>query len=311
MGRPLLPLALCLLTATAHAQQPTDLQPAEAPLPPIRELILAVDANTRANEALQDDYTYHVHADEEDYDRGGKLKKSTITDSESLTIDGVRVDRAVERDGKPLTPEETAKENERIDKSVAKGKEQRQKKEEHGKDTNQNGDDLLSGARILELGTFSNERRVLVDGRPTIVLDYTGNPDAETHNRFEGVFRALVGTIWIDEADRIGIEAQGHFVRDFKVAGGLLADVHKDFAFDAHFTRVNNEVWIIRSVEAHGSGRLFLFESISGSYQLATSNYRKFHTSSTIIPTGRVIGPDGQPQAPPNSGQEPKPASPQ
>jgi hypothetical protein len=145
-----LPL-LCLATLLAAAQRPPSsapaqepLQPAaDAPLPPVRGLLLDVDRNMRAAEAKRRDYTYHVHLEMEDLDGKGGVKKSTVTDSESVTVDGVRVDRVVARNGKPLTPEEQKKESDRIDKEVAKDKDRRAKLESKGQQTDSRGDAIL------------------------------------------------------------------------------------------------------------------------------------------------------------------------
>lgn len=268
------------------------------PLPAIRDLILQVEVNQKAAEAAQKDYTYHVHFEEQDLDKNGRVKKAGSTDSESLTIDGVRIDRVVARNGKPLTPVQAGKESERIDKRVAKATEERARLEDKGKDTDANGDGVLSAARILELGAFSNPRRVILDGRPTIILDYAGNPNAKTHNRFESIVRDLVGTVWIDAQDRVLVQAQGHFLKDFKVGGGLIADVKGDSSFEFHNAKINNEVWLPASVSAQGRIRILLVTGFDGRIHLVTSDYKKFRTSTTIIQSDRVIGPNGLPIAP-------------
>ncbi|MES2391284.1 MAG: hypothetical protein V4555_06575, partial [Acidobacteriota bacterium] len=259
-----------------------------------------LERNQKANDLLQKDYTYHVHSEEQDTDSNGATKKTIITDAESLTIDGVRINRVVARNNHPLTPEEARKENDRIDKDVAKGKEKRAKNESKGKDTDNRGDELISASRILELGHFSNPRRVDLNGRPTIALDFAGDPGAATHNAAERLIRGLVGTVWVDEQNRIMVRAEGHFPDDFKIAGGLVADIHKGFSFEVAFTTIGGQVWLPQTVHAQGSARVLLFKRISGSFQLTTSDYRKYRTSTTIIPTDRIIGPDGQPITPPD-----------
>lgn len=304
--------ALCLILTTAHAQQPAATSTgtaAEAPLPDIRQLILDVERNEKASEALQRDYTYHVHTEEQDFDSSGRTKKTTVTDAESLTIEGVRVNRVTSRNGRPLTPDEAKKESERIDKAVAKGKARREKNEAKGRDTNDRGDELISASRILELGTFSNPRRIMLDGRSTIVVDYTGDPNAKTRSSAEGVIRDLVGTAWIDEQDRALIRGEGHFVNDYKIAAGLVADIHKGTSFSFRATKINNEVWLPARIEGQGTARILLFVKVNGHLTVITSDYRKFRTTTTIIPSNRIIGPDGQPisepQPPPTSAPPP------
>jgi hypothetical protein len=312
MGRRHLTLLLLLASAAASAQQPNSppvAQPAPAtdnPSPSAQDLLLDAERNQKASEAANRDYTYHVHLEQQELDRNGTLKKTITTDAESLTIDGIRIDRTVARDGKPLTPKEAQKESDRIDKEVAKAKQHREKLAAEGKPTDARGDDLLTVSRILELGTFSNPRRVSLNGRPTIVLDYTGDPNAKTRNETEKVFRDLVGTAWIDEQDRILVRGQGHFLHDFKVGAGLFLNIHQGLSFDFTATHITANIWLPATIDAQGSARLLLFEGINGRFHLATSDYRKFHSTSTIIDSDRPIGPDGQPIPSP-----PPPATPQ
>jgi hypothetical protein len=316
MGQRCRALLLCLASATLSAQQPTpppvaQSAPAASNLSPsAQDLLLDVERNQKASEAANKDYTYHVHVEQQDLDRNGNLKKTTTTDSESLTIDGIRVDRLVAKNGKPLTPEEARKESDRLDKEVAKAKEHREKLAAEGKPTSSHGDDLLTVSRILELGAFSNPRRVDLNGRPTIVLDYAGDPNAKTHNEFEKVFRDLVGTAWIDEQDHVLVRGQGHFLHDFKVGGGLFLNIHQGLSFDFTAAHITDNIWLPATVDAHGSARLLLFDTINGRFHLAASDYRKFHTRSTILDSNRLIGPDGQPIPDPAPPQAPTSTTP-
>jgi len=305
-----LPLLLCIASTFSLSQQPAPTPDAAAtrPLPPIRELLLDVERNEKSSEAARKDYTYHVHSEQQDLDSKGGVKKTITIDSESVTIDGVRVDRTVARDGKPLTPEEAKKENDRIDKQVAKAKERRAKNESKGEDTDTRGDAILPASRILELGNFANPRRVDLDGRPTVVFDFAGDPNAKTRNEFEGIVRDIVGTVWIDEQDRVLVRGEGHFLNDFKIGGGLVLNVHKGLSFDFRTTKINNEVWLPVSVDGQGSARILLVDKVNGRFRFVTSDYRKFHTRSTIIESNRLIGPDGQPlPEPPAAAPTPQP----
>jgi hypothetical protein len=294
MARRHLTLLLLLLPTLAHAQQTSPAPATDKPSPSAQDLLDA-ERNQRASELANRDYTYHVHLEQQELDHNGALKKTTTTDAESLTIDGIRVDRTVARDGKPLTPKEAQKESDRLDKEVAKAKQHREKLAAEGKPTDARGDDLLTVSRILELGTFTIPRRVSLNGRPTIVLDYTGDPNAKTRNETEKVFRDLVGTAWIDEQDHILVRGQGHFLHDFKVGAGLVLNIHQGFSFDFTATHITANIWLPATINAQGSARILLLDSIHGRLHLVTSDYRKFHSTSTIIDSNRLIGPDGQP----------------
>ena len=316
MGRILLLVIVGMASASAATGQSaapatvaaTDTVTDTKPLPPVPQLLLDVERNQKAAEALRKDYTYHVHLEEQELGSNDQVKKNIVIDSESLNLRGVRINRVVARDGKPLTPDEAAKENERIDKEVAKDTGRREKNESKGESTDTRGDVLISASRILELGAFSNPRRVTLNGRPTIVVDFAGDSKAKTRNSAEGVIRDLVGTVWIDEQDRFLSRAQGHFLNDFKIGGGLVADVKKDSAFDAQFLRINDEVWLPAEVNGHGKVRILLVSGFNGRIHLVTSDYRKFRTSSTIVSGGEIVAPDAPSAPAPTAGPLPQKA---
>jgi hypothetical protein len=116
------------------------------------------------------------------------------------------------------------------------------------------------------------------------------------------VVRDLVGTVWIDEQDDVLVHAEGHFVNDFKIGGGLIADIKKGSSFASTFTKVNGEVWLPSLFTGQGKVRFLLVAGFNGSVRAEFSNYRKFRTSSTIISTHGAIGSDGEPV---QSGEDP------
>ena len=308
-----LTLGAAVLVASAAGQTGdnarTEMQPDPGPIPDTATLLHEMEANQKRMESLRKDYTYHVHMDIQTLDKQGGVKSTESQDQESLTIDGIRVDKLVAKNGKPLTPEEQQKESERIDKDVARAKERRAKAEQKGQPTAENGEAELTLSRILELGAFTNPRRVTFNGRSTILLDYNGDPKAKTHNAFETVFRDLTGTVWIDEADRVLVRGQGHLNRDFKLAGGLFADIRKDTSFDFQAHRLDDGVWLPGNVDADGAARILLLANFHGKMHMTASDYRRFRTSATIVGSHGVIGPDGEP-VPDQPGQSAAPANP-
>jgi hypothetical protein len=287
------------------------IMPDEKQLPELHQLILDLDRNQKSVEAAAENYTYHIHRVVETLDGKGSVKKTETFDSESLTVQGVRVNRIVARDGKPLTAEEAKKEDERIDKDVLKAKEARAKAEKKARETDSRGDALITASRFLELGKFTNERREALNGRPTILVDYAGDPNAKTKNPGENMVRDLVGTVWIDEADRMMVRADGRFLNDFKLLGGLAIDIRKGTNFSFRSKKINGEAWLPEQIDGEGHARVLLVESFTGRMHMTASDYRKFHATSNIVGTNGVIGADGQPipdaPAPPQPAANPKP----
>jgi hypothetical protein len=279
---------LCLsvhaLTANDRPAGQSVSQSSDKPLPDIVAMMHDVETNQRKAEAVERDYLFHSVATEQEVDSHGQAKKTTITESDHYWVNDVPVRRLEKKNGKALTTDETAKENERIDKSVAKAREKREKGDAKGKETDPRGNDEITVSRLIALGAFTNARRVQLNGRDTIAVDYEGDPKAKTRNRMEDAIRDLRGTAWIDERDHMLVRSEGRFINAFKVGGGLLINIQKDTHFEMEQTKVNDEVWLPAIFSAQGAARVLLFFNFNGSMRAVESDYRKFRTTSTILP---------------------------
>jgi hypothetical protein len=270
--------------ASSAVLQTDKAEETERPLPDIPTLMREVEAHQKAAEAIQKDYLYHEVQTAHKTDGQGNVKKADIREFDVFWIEGVPVRRMTKKNGKELTAEEEKKESDRIDKEVAKAKERRAKADAEGKKTDLRGHEEITVSRILELGSFTNGRRVMLNGRNTSAVDYARDPKAKIQNRAEGVVRDLVGTVWVDEDDQMLVKAEGHFVNDFKIGAGLVVNIQKGTSFAMQMKKVNGEVWLPEVMSGHGEMRALLFFSFHGDGQIVDSDYRKFKATSTILP---------------------------
>lgn len=275
---PIFSIALIAITLSGQTLSPTT-EP-DRILPDISELMHEVEEHQRASEHIQKDYIYHEVVQQQRSDG----KKAVTHEYDVFWLNGVEVQKLTRKDGKDLTAEEQRKENERIDKEVAKARERKAKAETKGVETDSHGNEEITVSRFLELGNFTNPRRVVRSGRETIAIDYAGNPKAKTRNRMEDVIRDLSGTLWIDEQDRTITHLEGHFSNSFKVGAGIVMSIKKGTSFSMDQIKINNEVWLPSHVEGHGGARVMLFVSFDGSILVTNSDYRKFKATSTILP---------------------------
>ena len=294
-------VGLLVLTATGALAQAPSQDGAENPvttsssdrsLPDVALLMHEVEAHQRADEAALRDYIYRQVETEEQSDGHGGVKRREVRVYNVFWLQGVPVRKLLSKDGKPQSVDELKTEDERIDKEVAKAKERREKNDAKGKQTSPRGEEEVTVSRILELGLFTDERRVDLDGRDTIVVDYAGNPKAKTRNRMEEVIRDLVGTVWVDEEDKTVVKLQGQFLNTFKIGGGLLINISKGTNFRMEQRKVNGEVWLPVTIEGHGAARAMLFFNFDGSLRLDDSDFRKFKGSATMLPGVGVVNED-------------------
>jgi hypothetical protein len=280
----------------------------EQPLPDIDGLIRQVTAQQRASRKTLSQYTYRSLDSEQILDSHGSVKKTTTKDFETFCIMNAGCfHRLTSVDGKPLPEDAMKRQNDEIDSKIAWIKERNEKIAAgqapppplKSKKSDEFDDDdgvyayfismfLQAGPR---LGTFSNVRRIMWHDRPSIAIDYIGNPNAKSQSLIEGVFRNLSGTVWMDEQDHALVRFEGRVYQDYKVGGGLLADVHKGATVQMDWIRVNDEVWLPAAFNGRGSARLLIFSNHSEQLDRKWSDYRKFRASSTILP-GVFAAPD-------------------
>jgi hypothetical protein len=264
----------------------------ERPLPDIPALMHSVELNQKASEAIEKNYLYRSVQTGQELDKQGRTKKTETREYDVFWVEGVPVHKLIKKNGKELSADDQKKEDEHIDKEVARAKERRQKADGKGTETDPHGNDLVTVSRLLELGSFTNARRVQLNGRDTIAVDFTGDPKAKTRSRFEDVIRDMAGTAWVDEHDRELVKADGHFLNTFKIGGGLVANIQKGTSFSMERRKINDEVWLPAVVEGRGAARALLFFSFNGSIREVESDYRRFKATSTILPGLSTVEPD-------------------
>lgn len=289
-------LALTAATCLCAAQQPSaalpaapassSAVPASDPLPDIRTLLTRVRARYNELESLRRNYIFTITQVADEFSSDGS-KKSHTDVYQAFYVDNSEVRQHVSRDGKPLSPDEARKEQQRVDKQVAELKSHAAKPRRE--------DIHLSASGLLKLASFTNPRRELIDGRSTIVFDYTGDPHAHATNIGEEVMRQLAGTLWIDERDNAILRLNGKLQENFHVGGGLLVNIRRGSWFDFRQSPVNGEIWFPHDFIAHVDGRVLLLKGFNGDARDTFSDYRKLRTTVTILPGTHVVDSAGPP----------------
>ncbi len=159
----------------------------------------------------------------------------------------------------------------------------------------------ISVSRLLEIMDVRNPRREMYRGRPTIVFDFIGRKDAKTHGLAEDASKKLQGTVWIDEADRQVAHLEVSFNDNFRVAGGLFANIQKgsNFWFDqAPVSHLNNQEQAFetsgqRTVAADGrrrvdAGARAAVEELSPAHHRARLRLQALHVETQQAKSAKV-----------------------
>jgi hypothetical protein len=238
--------------------------PAAAPLPEgdayVRGLLTA---QSRHEEALSR-YTYDMSEVLDDLDAAGRVSRRRTRELEVFMVKGRPVRRVVARNGQPLTGAERDKEERRVRElaeAIAAG---RATAERPG----------VRLSKLLERYHFVAVSREERDGRCVIAFDFAARPgDFELDH--DSALKRLAGRLWVDEQDQAVAKIEVDNTSGIKVALGFAASLSR-VAFHAEFTRLEDGVWLPRSVETLVVGRKLLVSAIRLRRTQTYGHYRRF-----------------------------------
>jgi hypothetical protein len=226
---------------------------AEAPLPDPQTLRERIIASAEKQQKDRENYSCTVRQESYELKSDGSIKKKESSLLDRFFVNGWSVDHVLERDGKPLTPGDARKEQERIDKLVKKYTDARRAEKAERAWARQ----LEMFARALR---FTNGHREQRGGRSVIVYDLAGDPNFHPQKLEERFAQALTGRIWVDEQAGLPQEITLQTNRDVKIAAGV-ANLHKGFQLHLLWQRQPDGVWLAKVAEGTGDARaLFLHQ---------------------------------------------------
>jgi hypothetical protein len=224
----------------------------DAPLPNPRDLMQKALANEKKLAAQQERYECRVTDEAVETDSKGNIKKTTTEVKEQFFVNGIAVERTLSKNGKDLTTDETRKEDQRVMKETVKYSNPANAQKETDKQSKQI-EDFLAAMQL------TNGRRDHVNGRNVQFYDIVPNPKFQGKNLNQRFAQVMQGKISIDEETGEMIDLNMKSVQDLKIAGGMLANLHKGFWIHVHDQPQSDGVWLTDLAEGSGDARAALF----------------------------------------------------
>lgn len=255
----------------------------------IRDLIQKVAANDMENDKRQRDYTYVERDVENSLDGKGKTKSTETKTYEVLNIYGEQVQRLIEKDDKPISEKEAAKEEDKIQKIINKrrNESERDRRKREEKEAKEREEGRQFEHEIADAYNFTLLGTELVDGREAWVISAEPRPGFVPHIKYANYLSKFHGRIWIDKADvqmsKMDIEAL-----DTVSWGLFLARLHKGSHLMIEQTRINDEVWLPRQVAFKIDVRVAMLKNFNMDAEQSFRDYKKFRTDSKIIGVSEV-----------------------
>jgi len=224
----------------------------QTPLPSVVELKQRVLANLKKSQAEQERYVCRTTSENDITNRNGNIKSREVKQYDMFFVNGQEIHELTSKNGKPLSASDQKKESERVQQQIKKNSDEQYIA--HRDAENEKQLDVL-----LRMVRFTNGRRIDAGGRPTLLYDLSGDPNVRPKGMEETFLHNMAGTIQIDEATGELVDLNARLGHDVKLAGGLLANLHKGFWIHVRQHRYPDGVWLTALAEGTGDARAALF----------------------------------------------------
>lgn len=255
----------------------------------MRQLLHVVAEKDLENDKRLRDYTYIERDEEHKLDGKSQVKSTEAKTYEVMELYGEQVMRLIEKDDKPLSEEEAAKEEERIrkltDKRKNESEDKREKREEKEEKDREQGRKFVR--EVADAYNFRLVGTEQIDGRDAWVIEAEPRPGYEPHMKEAKFLPKFHGRVWIDKSDLQWTKVDVECI-DTVSLGWVLARIHKGTRVVIEQTRVNDEVWLPRHLAFKFNARVALFKGYNVDGEQSYREYKKFRSSAKIIGVGEV-----------------------
>jgi hypothetical protein len=225
-------------------------------------------------------YTYVEHDVERGFDKHGKLVKTERQTYEVLILGGHDYEKLIERDDKPLSPNDARKEQEKMDKEIEQRK--RESEDDKAKIEKRRREQRKFLDEIPEEFDFQLLGVEEVSGKPAWVISADPKPGYQPKDRAAKLIAKMRGKVWIDQSEYQWVKIDAQAVGTLSYGFGLLR-VNPGATVHFEQTRVNDEVWLPASASIHVDGRAALFVGIHDEIEMRFRDYRKFQAESRML----------------------------
>ncbi len=255
----------------------------------MQALFRVVAEKDMENEKRLRNYTYIERQVQNTVNSEGKIKSSEVNTYDVLEIYGEQVQRLIEKNDKPLSTKDAAKEDEKIQKIIDKRKNEsagdRKKREEH--EAKDREDSRKFVTEVADAYNFKLVGSELVGERQAWVIDGEPRTGYVPHMKEAKFLPKFHGRVWIDKSD-LQLAKMDVECLDTISWGLFLARFHKGSRIMLEQTRVNDEVWLPAHLTAKIDVRLGLIKNLDVDLEQSFRDYKKFGSSSKVVAGGQA-----------------------
>lgn len=201
-----------------------------------------------------------------------KVKPNRTETQQVVQTSSGSVARLVLINGKPLTPDQRAKEDQRLQRLVADPSAMAAKKKD------QDADERRSREMVQALpDAFVYQYVGVQDQQPwgkVAVLKFQPNPNFDPPNQETKVYRGMSGEMWIDLKDMRLAKIDAKLFKEVAFGWGVLGHLDPGGTFLVEQQRVYDNHWDATHMVLNFTGKILLFKTLKIRDDEYTKNYR-------------------------------------
>jgi hypothetical protein len=274
----LLPACLACLLPAVQGQAPDPL-----------EIIRRSVEKDRLNFERANDYSYVQHSEQRLLDKEGRVSKVESRTYDVIVIDGEPYEKLIARDGKPLSESEARKEQEKLDRELARRRSERpgERSRRLSEQEKRRREGREFAREIPEAFTFRLAGQATLEGRPVWVIEAEPKPGYKGKARRADLLSKFRGKLWIDQLDYQWVRVEAETIAPVRF-GWILAKLDPGARMTFEQRRVNEEVWLPSRAQMQLAARLALVRKLRAEVEVVWRDYRKFRTDSRITGVSEI-----------------------
>jgi hypothetical protein len=298
----LIVLACPLVSSAQSLPQEASPENKEAQLPPTndpKEIVRRATETDHHNFERAQKYTCTQRQVVKQLDKHGKVKSTEIKTYDINFYFGEFYSRLVQVDDKPLSEKEQKKENEKLEKFLAKrrneSEEDRRKREEKDRKEREEGRAFVRD--VVNAYDFRMVGEEQVSGEDTWVIEATPREDFKPTQPHADMLKKIKGRMWIEKKGYNWVKIQAEAV-DTISFGLFLFRIHPGSRFVLETAHINNELWAMKRLYINGSARVAIFKNEIAEQEDVFSDFKKFSSSVKILPGVKEVPTEEKPAPP-------------
>ena len=217
------------------------------------------DAATLVRNTIQ----HELKSAEEDHTRWRyKLRKKTATGSQTREVidtDQGSVARTIAINDQPLTPEQRAADDQRLQKFLDTPADQEKKRRQARQDEAQ----VRKMFQSFPDAFVYSYADPAAKGGPIVTLKFEPNPNYTPTSRENQVFAAMTGAMTVDTVHQRILKMDARLMRDVKFGYGVLGHLEQGGKFSMEKSKVAGDYWTLTSLKLNFRGKALMFKSIT------------------------------------------------